>query len=108
MIHLTQLDPLPAFIRTFSVWRAQRSQVNSRARSIPFWRKRRLKSESRSTACMHAAMPSTDKGSKYARASPEISGRHEVFETIVGTPQAMASTIGNEKPSYNEGTTARL
>jgi hypothetical protein len=48
---------------------------------------------------MHVAMSSMESGSKYARALPEISGRQEVREATVGTPLAMASTIGKEKPS---------
>src|ERR1051326_473536 len=55
---------------------------------------------------MQVAMSSMESGSKYLRTFPEISGKQDVCETMVGVPQAMDSTIGSENPSYNDGTTA--
>src|SRR5271166_476343 len=53
-----------------------------------------------------SAMSSTEFGSKYFSTPPETSGKHDVLETTVGTPDPMASTMGLQNPSYSEGMTA--
>src|SRR5437762_14116406 len=87
------------FAKICIVSRAQRSQLNSAARANPLYRRRSRNERSSSARWIVDDISSTELGSKYSRALPEISGRQELFETTVGTPHAIASTIGRQKPS---------
>src|SRR5262252_2083316 len=87
---------------------AQRPQLKPDALRLPFSLRLRLVSSLSRICSIEAAMPAIEPGSKYSRTPPETSGKHDRFETIVGTPQAMASTIGKQNPSYIDGMTTRL
>src|SRR4051794_14960629 len=52
-------------------------------------------------------MSSIEVASKYRNSLPETSCKHELFDVTVTVPQAIASTMGRQKPSYREGITQR-
>src|ERR1700719_802522 len=85
--------------KTRSACRAQRSQLNSAARAKPLCVRRSLTSYFAIARRMISAISSTERGSKYSNTPPETSGMQELFDATVGTPQAIASTIGKQNPS---------
>src|SRR5206468_7776730 len=92
-------------LKARNVSSAQRSQLKSAARIRPLRRRRSLRSESSNARRMVSPISSMERGSKYSKTPPEISGMQEPFEATVGTPHAIASTMGRQKPSYKEGMT---
>src|SRR5260370_25444869 len=95
-------------LSTSRVSSAQRLQLKQAALSLPRCARPFLVSPLSRTCSMHAAISLTDVGSKYFSTPPDTSGKHEALATIAGTAQAMASTMGKQKPSYNDGITTRL
>jgi len=63
----------------------------------------RRSSTSSSTREIPWAIASSLYGSTSSAPSPTTSGSDEMREVTTGVPQAMASSGGRPKPSYNEG-----
>src|SRR6185437_2257730 len=95
----------PARSRTSRVSRPHRSQLKSAARLSPRLLILLRSSSSNKTASIFTAISSMESGSKYSSALPEISGKQEFSETMAGTPHAIDSTMGRQKPSYSDGIT---
>src|SRR5215831_7061763 len=83
--------------------RAQPSHVKRAARSRPLLlRSARNVGDVKIRPSADASSPGLP-GSTSKAASPTTSGSDDTFDTIVGTPAAMACTGGKPKPSYSDG-----
>jgi len=81
----------------------QRSQLNSRARSRPFWAIEQREVGEVRTRASASRISVTLLGSTNSPASPTNYGSEEMPDVTTGTPAAMACATGNPKPSYSEG-----
>src|SRR6266850_2115191 len=81
------------------------AQENSAARRSPFRDNSSLNPLSWTTLAMASVNSRTLDGSTSSAAPPATSFSDELFEVMTGAPQAIASTIGNPKPSRSDGYT---
>src|SRR5579884_813776 len=86
--------------RDFLAHASQRKQAAARSRPALAARAR---TEGDSASVESAARISLSLfGSTKRPPSPTISGRHDVFEAMTGTPAAIACAAGKPKPSYSD------
>src|SRR5262252_3177892 len=98
--------PRPATSRYSSTCRrAVSNQEKLAARAGPAARRRSASTLSVSTASIADASPASSVGSMVTAASPTTSGSAELFDAMVGVPNAIASSGGSPKPSSSDGYT---
>src|SRR6202011_3766183 len=95
-----------ASLRIDIILRAPLSQENNFARSRALFRSSSRNDASPSNREIAFAISCSAYGSNNRPAPPTTSGNEPRLLVATGSPQAIASTTGNPKPSLNDGSTS--